>query len=97
MKTGRNPRGPLFSHILQTATYCLLLEEEYGKPPPFGLLRYENSQHEIDYTQDLKKLVLSKLIEMRELMETENVHRNHNRKGKCVHCSRRGKCPERLA
>lgn len=97
VKTGRNPRGPLFSHILQTATYCLLLEEEYGKPPPFGLLRYESSQHEIDYTPDLKKLVLSKLIEMRELMETKKVHRNHNRKGKCIHCSRRSKCPEKLA
>ncbi|MCK4444785.1 MAG: Dna2/Cas4 domain-containing protein [Thermoplasmata archaeon] len=97
VKTGRNPRGPLFSHILQTATYCVLLEEEYGKPPPFGLLKYENSQHEIDYTPDLKKLVLSKLLEMRELMVTKKVHRNHNRKGKCIHCSRRDKCPEKLA
>ncbi len=97
VKTGRDPRGPLFSHILQTGTYCLLLEEEYGKPPPFGLLKYENSQHEIDYTPDLKKLVLSKLLDMREIMVTKNVHRNHNRKGKCVHCSRRDKCPEKLA
>jgi CRISPR-associated exonuclease Cas4 len=97
VKTGRNPQGPLFSHILQTATYCLLLEEEYGKAPPFGLLRYDSTQHEIDYTPDLKKLVLSKLLEMRELMETKRVHRNHNRKGKCIHCSRRDKCPEKLA
>ncbi len=96
VKTGRNPRGPLFSHILQTGTYCLLLEEEYGKPPPFGLLKYENSQHEIDYTSDMKKLVLNKLLEMRELMVTKNVHRNHNRKGKCINCSRRDKCPEKL-
>lgn len=97
VKTGRNPKGPLFSHILQTGTYCLLLEEEYGKPPPFGLLKYENSQHEIDYTSDMKKLVLNKILEMRELMFTKNVHRNHNRKGKCIHCSRRDKCPEKLA
>ena len=97
VKTGRNPRGPLFSHILQTGVYCLLLEEEYGKPPPFGLLKYENTQHEIDYTSDMKKLVLNKLLEMRELMVTKNVHRNHNRKGKCIHCSRRDKCPEKLA
>lgn len=97
VKTGRNPRGPLFSHILQTGTYCLLLEEEYGKAPPFGLLKYENSQHEIDYTSDMKKLVLNKLLEMRELMVTKKVHRNHNRKGKCINCSRRDKCPEKLA
>ena len=97
VKTGRNPKGPLFSHIQQTGTYCLLLEEEYGRAPPFGLLKYENSQHEIDYTSDMKKLVLNKLLEMRELMVTKNVHRNHNRKGKCIHCSRRDKCPEKLA
>ncbi len=97
VKTGRNPKGPLFSHILQTGVYCLLLEEEYGKAPPFGLLKYESSQHEIDYTSDMKKLVLNKVLEMRDLMVTKNVHRNHNRKGKCIHCSRRDKCPERLA
>jgi len=97
VKTGRNPKGPLFSHILQTAAYCLLLEEEYGRPPPFGLLRYENTQHEIDYSQDMKKLILTKLMEMRDMMVTKNAHRNHNRKGKCIHCSRREKCPEKLA
>ncbi len=26
VKTGRTPRGPLFSHILQIASYCLLME-----------------------------------------------------------------------
>ena len=31
VKSGRMPRGPLFSHILQTAAYCLLLEEEEGR------------------------------------------------------------------
>ncbi|UCD91830.1 MAG: PD-(D/E)XK nuclease family protein [Methanobacteriota archaeon] len=97
VKTGRVPRGPLFSHILQTAAYCLLIEEEYGRAPPFGLLRYETNQHEIDYTPDMRKLILEKLIEMREILDTRNVHRNHNRKGKCTNCSRRKKCPERLA
>lgn len=97
VKTGRVPRGPLFSHILQTAAYCLLIEEEYGKAPPFGLLRYKTSQHEIDYTPDMRKLILEKLIDMREILTTRNVHRNHTRKGKCINCSRRKGCPERLA
>lgn len=97
IKTGRNPRGPLFSHILQTATYCLLLEEEYGSPPPYGVLRYENSRHEIEYTPDMKKLVIEKLKEMKKLIGTGEVHRNHSREGKCLHCSRRDRCPEKLA
>jgi CRISPR-associated exonuclease Cas4 len=97
VKTGRTPRGPLFSHILQVAAYCLLLEEEYGKAPPHGIIRYEDASHEIEYNEDVKKLVLGKVTEMRACLGRGEAHRNHNRAGKCVHCSRRSVCPERLA
>ncbi len=97
IKTGRTPRGPLFSHILQVTAYCLLLEEEYGKPPPYGIIRYEEAAHEIEYNEDQKKLLLSKLGEMRVSLARGEAHRNHTRPGKCVHCSRRAVCPERLA
>ncbi len=96
-KTGRTPRGPLFSHILQIAAYCLLIEETKGRAPPYGLLKYPEHEHEIEYNEDLKKVLLEKLAEMREISKTGDVHRNHNRPGKCVHCSRRPICPERLA
>ncbi len=97
IKTGRTPRGPLFSHILQVAAYCLLMEEDTGKAPPYGIVRYGDVSHEIEYNEDLKKLVLGKLAEMRECLAQNEAHRNHNRPGKCVHCSRRSVCPERLA
>jgi len=97
VKTGRTPRGPLFSHILQIAAYCLLMEEEYGKPPPHGVIRYEDASHDIEYNEDLKKLVLGKVGEMRGCLAKGEAHRNHNRPGKCLHCSRRSVCPERLA
>ncbi len=97
VKTGRTPRGPLFSHILQIAAYCLLVEEEYGKPPPHGVIRYGDGSHEIEYNEDVKRLVLQKVGEMRACIAKGEAHRNHNRPGKCVHCSRRTGCPERLA
>src|SRR2546428_11177016 len=97
LKTGRVPRGPLFSHILQVAAYCFLLEEEYGKPPPYGIIRYGETSFEIEYNEDQKKLVLQKLAEMRTAITKGGAHRNHNRPGKCIHCSRRSGCPERLA
>lgn len=96
-KTGRVPRGPLFSHILQVAAYCLLLEDEYGRAPPYGILRYGEVSHEIEYNEDLKRLVLRKLGEMRAASRIGGAHRNHNRPGKCLNCSRRAGCPERLA
>lgn len=97
MKTGRTPRGPLFSHILQIAAYCLLVEETYGKPPPHGIIRYDGASHDIEYNLDLKKLIVGKLEDMRGALAKREVHRNHNRPGKCIHCSRRDVCPERLA
>lgn len=96
-KKGRTPRGPLFSHILQVAAYCLLLEEATGRAPPYGLLKYPEHEHEIEYNEDLKKVLLAKLDEMRRMMATGEAHRNHNRPGKCLHCSRNSVCPERLA
>jgi CRISPR-associated exonuclease Cas4 len=95
-KKGRTPKGPLFSHILQIAAYCLLIEEDTGKAPPYGLLKYPEHEHEIEYNEDLKRILLDKLSEMREVLRTGEAHRNHNRPGKCEHCSRKELCPERL-
>ena len=96
-KKGRTPRGPLFSHILQVAAYCVLIEEVTGKAPPYGILKYPEHEHEIEFNEDLRQVVLEKLGEMREIMRTEECHRNHERPGKCISCSRRPVCPERLA
>ena len=96
-KKGRTPRGPLFSHILQVAAYCMLIEEAEGKAPPYGILKYPEHEHEIEYNDDLKAVVLEKLEEMRRIQVTKDCHRNHERPGKCISCSRRGVCPEKLA
>ncbi len=98
VKTGRVPRGPLFSHILQLAAYCLLIEERQGRPPPYGVLQYgKHVRHEIDYDDELKWTLVNKLIEMRQIIRTGEAHRNHRRPGKCANCSRREGCSERLA
>ena len=96
VKTGRVPRGPLFSHILQLAAYCLLVEERSGRPP-YGILRYGNTEHEIEFDDDLRDLLVKKIEEMRMLAKAGGAHRNHNRPGKCRTCSRRDVCPEKLA
>ena len=95
VKTGRVPRGPFFSHILQIAVYCLILEDTRRRPP-YGIIRYGEKEFRIDYTDELKALVLEKIALMRDQMRTGIVHRNHHRPGKCRNCSRRDHCPERL-
>ncbi len=99
IKTGRVPKGPFFSHIVQVLGYCLLIEEKYGKAPPYGILEYaDHVQHKIDYDEKGKELVLSRLKEMNEMLAGEKKpYRNHKRRGKCMSCSRRDSCPVRLA
>ncbi|MFO7619181.1 MAG: CRISPR-associated protein Cas4 [Thermoplasmata archaeon] len=97
VKTGRVPKGPLFSHILQVAAYCVLIEEEFGTPPSHGIIKYSQMESEIEYDAALKAMVLAKLEEMRQILRTGNAHRNHNKPGKCRNCSRRNVCPEKLA
>lgn len=96
VKTGRVPEGPFFSHILQIAAYCLLIEEDMGTKPPYGLIRYGETEFDIDYDEDLRELLLEKLDDMREHIEEDEAHRNHNREGKCRNCSRRKICDEAL-
>jgi CRISPR-associated exonuclease Cas4 len=95
IKTGRVPKGPLFSHIIQLACYMLIIENNFGTPP-YGILRYGDREHKIDYTEDLRNTLLDKIAEMRTSLRTNEAHRNHRRPGKCRSCSRRDKCPERL-
>ena len=98
VKTGRVPKGPHFSHILQLAGYCPLLEDTTDQRPPYGIIEYANKeQHRIDFTDDLKETVLEKLNIIKAVEKGEReVHRNHNRQGKCRFCSRRFQCPESL-
>jgi len=97
-KTGRVPKGPLFSHILQVGAYCLLLEEKSGKAIPYGILKYGTDQHVIEFDEMLRKTLLSKINEMRNIANGMHpAHRNHSRPQKCIKCSRREFCPEKLA
>jgi len=99
VKTGRPPKAPFFSHVLQIGAYCLLAEETFEKKPPLGQIRYgfDNEPHEIIWDRKLKNLVIDKLEEMNDIMAGKmKAHRNHKRAGKCNSCSRRKNCPERL-
>jgi CRISPR-associated exonuclease Cas4 len=78
------------------AAYCLLIEES-GEKVSYGILRYGEVDHEIEFDPSLRGLLISKLEEIREALRTGKVHRNHHREGKCQTCSRREFCPERLS
>ncbi len=108
IKTGKVPRVPYFSHIVQLGAYCVLVEEVYGKKPPHGIIRYQRgregsggevimSEYKIAYDDKMRDLILGMADEMRAVISgSDEAHRSHGKEGKCRHCSRRDKCPERL-
>ncbi len=99
VKTGRRPRAPFFSHVLQIGAYCLLSEETFQRKPTHGQIRYgfDNEPHDVKWDSDLRALVIEKLEDMNDILEGKaEAHRNHKRVGKCNNCSRRKGCPERL-
>src|SRR5437879_11927544 len=85
LNTGRVPRGPLFSHILQVVAYCVLLEDEYRSAPPYGIIRYGETACEIEYNEEQKKRLLQRRAERRIAMPKGAAHRHHSRPGKGMH------------
>ena len=91
-----NLNHPKFSHVMQITAYCMLIEDKYGSPPPYGVLKYRNRQFKIPYEDRWKNMVIKIRKNMIKDMERGEAHRNHNNKNKCLHCARREYCPEKL-
>lgn len=81
-------------HILQLASYCLLVEECFKQKVNYGVLDYNGVKYEIPFTDELKNELLKVLFEIRNVKEKPV--RNHENKAKCLGCSYNYGCPENL-
>lgn len=97
VKTGRTPEAPYDSHIFQVAVYCLLVEKNYGRRPPYGILHYPTRDFAIDYTQDLENTLLNLLADIRRDEHRSQVERSHEDRGRCLHCGYRTVCDQKLS
>jgi CRISPR-associated exonuclease Cas4 len=58
-----NPSYP--SHLIQLYAYCLLVEENYGASPPYGLMIYRDGiTREVPWTGEARALLLSWIDQM---------------------------------
>ena len=97
VKSTPSPPSPYRSHVLQLAAYCLLVEEEYGQSPPYGIIKYHDQAYAIEYTAQLRDQLLSVLAEMRQHLDADDVYPSHANPNRCLSCGYRGECDERLA
>jgi CRISPR-associated exonuclease Cas4 len=96
VKSSPAPNQPRPGHILQLATYCLLVEETYGARPRYGIIQYADKQFAIDYTPELERELLRVIGVMRDDLDKQNAHRNHNDARRCATCGVRDECEERM-
>jgi len=96
VKPSRTESEPRESHLLQVLAYCLLLEEQVGKRPPYGVLRYSTETFKVDYNSQTRQHIISVLGEMREAAAQIEVHRSHDIPARCRKCGYRSICDEAL-
>ncbi|MCL5963439.1 MAG: Dna2/Cas4 domain-containing protein [Candidatus Thermoplasmatota archaeon] len=96
IKTGRTPRGPLYSHIAQLIVYCMLIEDIYNIKPDYGIIKYPEKSIPIQYTDAWRDRILQSVSTMDNIKKSGVTHRNHRNINKCRYCSRNSICPEKL-
>ena len=97
VKSGSAPAEPYRSHVLQLAAYCYLVESEYGRRPPYGLIHYADRTFAINYTPELEDALVDTIEWMREDMADGQADRDHDDPARCRACSYAGHCDQRLA
>lgn len=96
-KTGRTPTHPFPNHVMQLIIYCVLVEDNYGVRPPYGVIRYPEKQFIVDFTPEQEAALAQILTDMRQKSLLHDVHRSHNNARLCATCGFRKYCDEQLA
>lgn len=97
VKSGRTPRQPYPSHVLQLAAYCYLVEVNTGQTPPYGILRYPQTTFKVAYTPELREDLFATVAEIRGAATGgPAVDRSHSSPARCAACGFREVCDQRL-
>lgn len=91
LKSGRigGAPEPHRGDFLQLGAYFLLLEDVYGRRPPFGRLVYADYMFEVKNTAAVRREVLRTMEEMRAMLE-DGRGRAESSFAHCRHCVCRG-------
>jgi CRISPR-associated exonuclease Cas4 len=95
-KTLAPRRGPYDGDLIQAVVYCILVEEESGRTPPFMRIQYADSWFDEPYTAELKQWVLETCAELRGARREKDRRRSHRIAAKCQNCGQRPNCGEAL-
>lgn len=84
---------PHENHVLQLASYCLLIEECYNTRVPYGILVYaDGTEHRVEFDGRIRLALISTIRDMRARLHDGRASRNHSRESRCVKCRFREEC-----
>ncbi len=94
IKSGR-AETPHRNHVMQLAAYCHLVEENYHRPVPCGIIVYSDGvQHAINFDSALRSELQATVGEMKKALKHGCPDRRHNLRQKCWGCSYHDGCPQ---
>lgn len=94
VKSRRRPPVTPDGHILQLATYCLLVEDVHKVRPAYGLLHYADATLQIPFTDELRRTVLEVADSIRHARQMPDLHRDHDDAARCRNCGYAHECGE---
>jgi CRISPR-associated exonuclease Cas4 len=92
-KTHAPRHRPYDSDLIRATAYCVLVEEQYGRAPPFMRIQYADRCFDEPYTPKRKQWVL----EICERVRCQgDCRRSHRIAAKCRNCGQRNNCGQAL-
>lgn len=92
IKSAPGRERPYPSHVMQLTAYCLLIEENYGTRPSYGVLRYRDRQFEVPFSDAPVDKLLAQLERMRSEDPAAALPPKCAQPRKCEHCGYKAFC-----
>jgi CRISPR-associated exonuclease Cas4 len=92
VRPNRSVSVPRESDVMQLAAYGLLVEQVWGIPPPYGLLKYRDAIFRVEFTSGLRARLLDLMAGMRHDLDARNVKCSHREPQRCQDCGYRDNC-----
>jgi CRISPR-associated exonuclease Cas4 len=95
VKSGSYP-SPQRNHIFQLAAYCQLVEDNYRSFVPYGIIVYKEVDYKIAFDPKLRFELETVVRKMRALLRSRKVALNHKDPSRCMFCSMKKWCKDKL-
>jgi CRISPR-associated exonuclease Cas4 len=101
VKSSHTGQSPYDSHVFQLTAYCILVEQAFGKRPPYGILHYPAGKNAartftIEFTPPLESAVRDTISQIQTITLRKGVDRSHASPARCARCGFRHACDQKL-